>query len=198
MTPLRASQESTAPADLAQHDGVAVIPARAAKPRDQAKVDVGVPVVERWMLARLRHHTCFSLAEVNAALLPLLSTLNASPFKKLPGSHQELLDTRDRPALWPLPAPPYASEIWVLVALFVGAEIFGFLGVLLAVPAAAVVNIFVTHGVQYYCTTALSLPVPPASGADRNLANDEGLADARPAEHDRAWPTPPRRDQREL
>jgi predicted PurR-regulated permease PerM len=89
------------------------------------------------------------------------------------------------------------SEIWVLVALFVGAEIFGFLGVLLAVPAAAVINIFVAHGVQYYRTTALFLPAPPASGPDRNLANDEGLADASPAEPDRAWPTPPRRGQRE-
>jgi hypothetical protein len=82
------------------------------------------------------------------------------------------------------------SEIWVLVALFVGAEIFGFLGVLLAVPATAVINIFVAHGVQYYRTTALFLPAPPASGPDRNLANDEGLADASPAEPDRTWPTP--------
>ena len=89
------------------------------------------------------------------------------------------------------------SEIWVLVALFVGAEIFGFLGVLLAVPAAAVVNIFVAHGVQYYRTTALFLPAPPASGPDRNLANDEGLADASHGEPDREWPTPPRHGPRE-
>ena len=54
--------------DLAPHDGVAVIPARVGKPRDQAKVEVGVQVVERWMLARLRHHPCFALAEVHAAL----------------------------------------------------------------------------------------------------------------------------------
>ena len=100
--------------DLAQHDGFAVIPARAAKPRDQAKVDVGVHVVERWMLARLRHPTCFALAEVNAALFPRLSTLNARPFKKLPGSRQELFDTLDRPALRPLPAQPYAYAEWKL------------------------------------------------------------------------------------
>jgi transposase len=100
--------------DLAQHDGFAVIPARAAKPRDKAKVDVGVPVVERWMLARLRHHTVFALAEVNAALFPLLSTLHARPFKKLPGSRQELFDTLDRPALRPLPVQPYAYAEWQL------------------------------------------------------------------------------------
>ena len=89
------------------------------------------------------------------------------------------------------------SEIWVLVALFVGGEIFGFLGVLLAVPAAAVVKIFVARGVQYYRTTALFLHAPPASGPDRNLANDEGLADASHGEPDREWPTPPRHGPRE-
>jgi predicted PurR-regulated permease PerM len=89
------------------------------------------------------------------------------------------------------------SEIWVLVALFVGAEIFGFLGVLLAVPAAAVVNIFVAHGVQYYRTTALFLPAPPAAGPDRNLTNHEGFASASPAEPDREGPTPPRHGPRE-
>ncbi len=94
--------------DLAQHSGFAVIPARAAKPRDKATVEVGGQVVERWMLARLRHHTFFALAEVNAALAPLLSTLNARPFKQLPGSRQELCETLDRPALQPLPAQPYA------------------------------------------------------------------------------------------
>jgi transposase len=105
--------------DLAQHYGFAVIPARAAKPRDKAKVEVGVQVVERWMLARLRHHTFFALAEVNAALAPLLSTLNARPFKKLPGSRQELFDTLDHPALRPLPAQPYAYAEWKLARVHI-------------------------------------------------------------------------------
>jgi transposase len=100
--------------DLAQHYGFAVLPARAAKPRDKAKVEVGVQVVARWMLARLRHHTVFSLAEVNTALAPLLSALNTRPFKKLLGSRQELFDTLDRPALRPLPAQPYAYAEWKL------------------------------------------------------------------------------------
>jgi transposase len=99
-------------AALAQHYGFAIIPARAAKPRDKAKVEVGVQVVERWMLARLRHHTFFSLAEVNAALHPLMLALNARPFKKLPGSRQGLFETLDRPALRPLPAQPYEYAEW--------------------------------------------------------------------------------------
>ncbi len=99
-------------ADLAHHYGVAVIPARAAKPRDKAKVEVGVQVVERWIVARLRHHTFFALAEVNAAIGALLPAFNARPFKKLPGSRQSLFETLDRPALKPLPAQPYEYAEW--------------------------------------------------------------------------------------
>jgi transposase len=99
-------------ADLAHHYGVAVIPARAAKPRDKAKVEVGVQVVELWIVARLRHHTFFALAEVNAAISELLPALNARPFKKLPGSRQSLFATLDRPALQPLPAQPYEYAEW--------------------------------------------------------------------------------------
>jgi transposase len=99
-------------AALAPHDGVAIIPARAAKPRDKAQVEVGVQVVERWILARLRHHPCFALAEVHAALHPLVPALHARPFKQLPGSRQALFETLDRPALRPLPAQPYESAEW--------------------------------------------------------------------------------------
>src|SRR5262245_51852321 len=72
-------------AALAHHYGVAVLPARAARPRDQAKVEVGVPVVERGILVRLRHHTFFSLTEVNPAIASLRDALNQRPLKKLPG-----------------------------------------------------------------------------------------------------------------
>jgi transposase len=99
-------------ADRAQHYGFAVMPARAAKPRDKAKVEVGGQVVERWRLARLRHHTFFSLTEGNAALAPLLLALNARPFKKLPGSRQTLFDSLERPALRPLPVQPYEDAEW--------------------------------------------------------------------------------------
>lgn len=77
------------------------------------------------------------------------------------------------------------SEIWVLVALFVGGELFGFLGVLLAVPAAAVAKIFVARAVQYYRTTELFLQAPPDAVSVRILAHHPGSADARPAAQDR-------------
>jgi transposase len=94
---------------------VAIVPARAARPRDTAKVEVGVQVVERWMRARLRHHTCFSLLELNTALAALLVHLNRRPFKKLPGSRQSVFESLDRPALRPWPAQPYAYAEWKLV-----------------------------------------------------------------------------------
>ena len=71
--------------DLARHYGVAVLPARVRRPRDKAKVEVAVQVVERWILAALRHRTFFSLAELNAAVAKLLERLNARAFRKLPG-----------------------------------------------------------------------------------------------------------------
>ena len=101
-------------ADLAHHYGFAVIPARVAHPRDKAKVEVGVQVVERWMLARLRHQTFFALTAVNTALTMLRAELNARPFKKLPGSRQSLFEALDRPALRPLPAQPYEYAAWKL------------------------------------------------------------------------------------
>lgn len=101
--------------DMAQHYGIAIVPARAARPRDKAKVEVGVQVVERWILARLRNRPFFSLAELNTAITDLRSDLNQRPFKKLPGSRQSLFEALDRPALRPLPDNPYAYAEWKLV-----------------------------------------------------------------------------------
>jgi predicted PurR-regulated permease PerM len=74
------------------------------------------------------------------------------------------------------------SEIWVLVALFVGGELFGFLGVLLAVPAAAVAKIFVAPAVRYYRRTALFRYVPPAPDPEGHPVGHDGLAGVRPRE----------------
>jgi transposase len=105
--------------DLAAHYGVAVIPARVRKPRDKAKAEVGVQVVERWILARLRHHTFFSLTELNAALRALLPALNSRPFKKLPGCRQTLFEQLERPLLKPLPVEPYLYAEWQKVRVHI-------------------------------------------------------------------------------
>jgi len=99
-------------AEMAAHYGCAVIPARPRRPRDKAKAESGVLVVERWILAALRHRTFFSIAEANAAIAERLAWLNARPFKKLPGSRAALFTELDRPALRPLPAVPYEFAVW--------------------------------------------------------------------------------------
>lgn len=99
-------------AEMATHYGVAILPARPRRPRDKAKVEVGVQVVTRWILARLRHQTFFSLAELNAAIAVLRERLNARAFRKLPGSRASLFETLDRPALKPLPTERYVFAEW--------------------------------------------------------------------------------------
>ncbi|WP_275100297.1 IS21 family transposase [Sedimenticola hydrogenitrophicus] len=92
---------------LAAHYQLAVVPARPYKPKDKAKAEVGVQVVERWILARLRHHSFFSLAELNQCIRTLLDELNLKPFKQLPGNRREAFAQLDQPALRPLPCHPY-------------------------------------------------------------------------------------------
>jgi len=98
--------------DLASHYGTAIIPARVYKAKDKAKVESGVLVVGRWILARLRNRTFFSLGEANTAIVELLTQLNDRPFQKLPGSRREMFETLDKPALKQLPASPYTYAEW--------------------------------------------------------------------------------------
>lgn len=99
-------------AEMAAHYGVAVMPARPYKPRDKAKVEAGVQVVERWILARLRHQTFFSLAELNKVIRALVGGLNHRPFKKLEGTRRTQFEALDRPALKPLPAAAFEYAEW--------------------------------------------------------------------------------------
>lgn len=92
---------------LAEHYQVAVIPARPRKPRDKPKVEVGVQIVERWVLARLRHQTFFSLSELNSCVRALVDELNSRPFRKLPGNRREAFEKLDKPALRALPVQPW-------------------------------------------------------------------------------------------
>jgi transposase len=99
-------------AELAAHYGTAVLPARPYKPKDKAKAEAAVQLVERWILARLRHRTFFSLGELNEAIRALLADLNDRPFQKLLGSRRSAFEALDRPALKPLPPRPYAYAEW--------------------------------------------------------------------------------------
>ena len=83
------------------------MPARPYKPKDKSKAEVGVQVVERWILARLRRQTFFSLGELNQAIRALLDDLNGRPFKQRPGSRRSQFEALDKPALRPLATHPY-------------------------------------------------------------------------------------------
>lgn len=99
--------------DLGRHYGTAVIPARPRKPRDKAKVEAGVLVAQRWVLARLRDETFFSLEVLNERIGELLEDLNDRPMKSLGGvSRRELFERVDRPALMPLPTDHFEPAEW--------------------------------------------------------------------------------------
>ncbi len=98
--------------DLATHYGTAVLPARPYRPKDKAKVEGGVLLVERWVLARLRHQRFFSLCDLNRSIAELMTALNSRPFKKLPGCRQSAFAELDAPALRPLPVTRYEFAEW--------------------------------------------------------------------------------------
>lgn len=99
--------------ELARHYGTAIVPARPRKPRDKAKVEVGVQIAQRWILARMRNEQFFSLGALNARIAELREELNARPMKKLGGAtRRELYERYDRPALRALPATAYELTTW--------------------------------------------------------------------------------------
>jgi transposase len=98
--------------EMAEHYGAVIIPARIKKPKDKPKVEAGVLNVERWVLAPLRHHTFFSLTELNEAIREKLRLLNLRPFEELEGSRKSLFESLDRPALKPLPVHRYDYADW--------------------------------------------------------------------------------------
>lgn len=98
--------------EMAQHYGVAILPARARKPRDKAKVEAGVLLAQRWVVACLRNRKFFSIDELNEAIWELLERLNRRPFQKLDGCRRSAFETLDRPAMKPLPARRYELADW--------------------------------------------------------------------------------------
>ena len=98
--------------DMAVHYGTVIIPTRVRKPKDKAKVEVGVQIAERWILAALRNRTFFSLGELNEAIGELLHKLNQRPFKKLEGCRRSWFESMERSALLPLPQYRYTFAEW--------------------------------------------------------------------------------------
>ena len=103
--------------EWARHYLTTILPARPRKPRDKAKVEVAVQIAQRWILARLRNQTFFSIAELNARIAELLTDLNDRQMRTYRASRRELFDRLDRPALRPLPVSDYEYAEWKRVTL---------------------------------------------------------------------------------
>jgi transposase len=98
--------------DLARHYSTCVIPARPRKPRDKAKVEVGVLLAQRWIIAALRNQTFFSIGEINHAIRAPLERLNTRPMRKLGRSRNDLYLELDKPNLQPLPSTAFEFADW--------------------------------------------------------------------------------------
>lgn len=100
-------------AELGQHYAMAIVPARPRKPKDKAKAEVGVQVAQRWVLARLRNETFFSIEALNERIRELLEDMNDRPMRRYGGlSRRDLFERIERPALRPLPADPFEYASW--------------------------------------------------------------------------------------
>jgi len=102
-------------AKMAAHYGCAIMPARSRKPQDKALVEHGVKLTQRWILAKLRHNTFFSIAQLNSAINELMPLYRHKKIKHLDKSRQELFDVLDKPALKPLPAAKYEYKAFKLL-----------------------------------------------------------------------------------
>src|SRR5260221_2602650 len=100
---------------MAAHYATAILPTRRRRPRDKAKVEAGVLIMERWILGRLRNRRFHSLAELNDAIRELLVRLNDErPIRRLGVTRRQLLGELGGPMLKPMPAEPYGFAEWRL------------------------------------------------------------------------------------
>jgi transposase len=109
--------------DFARHYGTSVLPARPRHPQDKAKAESAVQVVERWILMRLRHQKFETVDEVNVAIAPLLTQLNAKPFQKLPGCRASVFAEIDAPALRALPMQAWELAVFKTVKVHIDQHI---------------------------------------------------------------------------
>jgi len=99
-------------AEMAAHYSTTILPARPYRPRDKAKVEVGVQIATRFIIAKLRNRQFFSLATLNAAIAEQVTQINDRMSRHLGSSRRALFEEVERPALKPLPAEPYVFAEW--------------------------------------------------------------------------------------
>lgn len=97
---------------MALHYNIAVVPARVVRPRDKAKVESAVQIVERSIIAPLRNQTFLSLHELNQAIKAKLFDLNNKPMQRIGLSRKEQYEKVERQALGPLPLDRFELQEW--------------------------------------------------------------------------------------
>lgn len=98
--------------EMAEHYGTVILPARPRKPRDKSKVETSVQIAQRAILAALRDLRFLSVGELNAAIWPLVTKINAQPFQKLDGSRNSWFETIEKATLIALPEHHYELATW--------------------------------------------------------------------------------------
>jgi transposase len=131
---------------FSEHYGFAIVPARVSEPKDKAKVENAVGIVERQILAPLRHITFTSIAEINVAIKSRLAMLNNKSFQKMKTSRQELFESVDKPVLKPLPLDRYHYAEWCHAKIHIDYH-FVFAGHYYSVPYQ-----YIHHSVQIRAT----------------------------------------------
>jgi transposase len=102
--------------EFAEHYGAIVMPARPRHPRDKAKVEVAVQVVERWILARMRKETFYSLGEANVRISELLREINERfVMRTYKTTRRALFERIERSALRALPTEAFEVGTWKLL-----------------------------------------------------------------------------------
>jgi len=103
--------------ELGRHFGTTILPARPLRPRDKAKVEVGVQIATRWITARLRNERLGNLTEANGRVWQLLDVLNNRRMRLYQASRSELFERVERQALRPLPQHQFEVATWKKVRL---------------------------------------------------------------------------------
>lgn len=98
--------------EMAEHYGIAIIPARVRKPKDKPNAEGSVRNVSTWITAALRNEQFFTLSELNQAIQEKLQAYNARPFQKKEGSRLSIFRDEELPLLAALPPAPYELAEW--------------------------------------------------------------------------------------
>jgi len=93
--------------EMAKHYGAVIIPTRPYAATDKAPAETAVQIVERRIIAKLRHSRFLSLEDLSDAVHEQVQAINNQPFQKTEGSRLSVFVETERHALMKLPSKRY-------------------------------------------------------------------------------------------